>query len=141
MENQLYAFVDFLNGCALLTLRATHVTLVHLLIMFIGVTALSVSSVALARSDERPAAAVDHIADKLADTFLADRCRAGLSLATTMRGQVHFYNYGIASRQTGQGPTSDSKSQEGYVLLSNDSCEGSESALRNIAQQLHAVRR
>ena len=31
------------------------------------------------------------------------------------------------------------QTQEGYVLLANDACEGTESTLKQIAQQLHAA--
>jgi len=31
------------------------------------------------------------------------------------------------------------QTQEGYVLLANDACEGTEGALKQIARQLHAV--
>ena len=31
------------------------------------------------------------------------------------------------------------QTREGYVLLSNDTCEGTEGALKAIAQQLHAA--
>lgn len=52
--------------------------------------------------------AIDTAADKLAAGFLANRCRVGLSIAALVHGQVRFYDYGTASRQTRRKATPDS---------------------------------
>ncbi len=53
--------------------------------------------------------------DKLAAGFLANRCRVGLSIATVVQGRVGFYDYGMASRQTGRKARPDSIYEIGSV--------------------------
>ena len=57
---------------------------------------------------EHSAATIDNVAGKLAAAFLANRCRAGISIATVKRDQVRFFEYGLASRRSGRKPSADS---------------------------------
>ena len=84
---------------------------VRLALVLIGAAVLPAAASSADRVRPIPspgAATMDGTANKLAATFLANRCRAGLSIATIVRGRIRFYDYGVASRRSGRmaGPHS-----------------------------------
>lgn len=78
-------------------------------IVTVTLAAATMSPAGSAASTAPPAATTTgNTAGKLAAAFLANRCRAGLSIAMIADGRVRFFDYGVASRATGRKARPDS---------------------------------
>jgi hypothetical protein len=93
---------------------------------------------------------VEMAVKQAATSFMASSCHVGLSMAVVNGNIPRFYNFGSAFRGRSLLPTPDSlyeiagqvvlypDQHEGYVMLANDTCAGTESALGDIATAVHA---
>ena len=88
-------------------MKAAYLTIALVAASAFGTAAAS-SAGAMRSSPPPPATTIDGAAAKLGAAFLANHCRVGLSIATSVQGRARFYDYGMASRRTGRKATRNS---------------------------------